>query len=358
MLFPAPSFAWLAAILVVVAAIAVPAVAKASATDVDLTSSNQTVVVNARGSERNLVTVTVDNAAAPTAVLVTDAGAGVDTDDILCSLPDPATVSCPIASVTRVDVNSGSLDDTTMIAPQLPASIRTTPDGGSGNDSLMGGYGNDTLNGGSGNDTLIGGPGSDALIGSSGNDFLAGQDGPDSLGGDQNDDLLDGGRGSDSLRGGSNFDTVTYSSHAGGVAASIGGFPGTDGNSEDGPAGAADTIDFDVEGLIGTAFNDSLGGDGDPNAIFGGGGRDTLTGGGHGDRLFGQDGRDRIFGQDGNDLVKGGSGRDKMFGGFGSDLLRARDGTRDARINCGGSRHDRLSRDKRDPRGKSCRGGR
>jgi hemolysin type calcium-binding protein len=354
MLFPAPNLWRILAILVVLAAVAVPARAAASTTDVDLTNSNQTLLVNARGTERNLVTVTTDSADAPTALLIADAGAGVDTDDALCSQPTPASVSCPIAAVTRVDVNLGNLDDTLTITAQVPASIRATPDGSSGNDGLITAGGNDTLNGGSGNDTLLGGPGSDLLDGDSGNDFLGGQEGPDSLGGDQNDDLLDGGPGSDSIRGGSNFDTVTYAAHSPGVVATIGGFPGTDGNGEDGPTGAADTIDLDVEGIIGSSGADLLGGDGVANTILGGEGDDTVLGGAGGDHLLGQGGRDRILGQDGNDLLKGGSGRDRMTGGFGNDLLKARDGLRDKRLNCGGGRHDRLRRDHRDPHGKSC----
>jgi Ca2+-binding RTX toxin-like protein len=356
MLFPVPSLARILAFafVVVLAALAVPAGAAASPTDVDLTNTNQTLVVNARGSERNLITVTTDSAATPAALLVTDAGAGVDTDDPLCSLPDPSTVSCPIAALTRVDVNAGNLDDTVRIAPQVPASIRATPDGSSGNDGLIGGAGNDTLDGGSGNDTLLGGPGSDLLAGSTNNDFLAGQEGPDSLGGDQGDDLLDGGPGPDSIRGGSNLDTVSYSDHTPGVVATIGGFPGTDGNAEDGPPGAADTIDFDVESIIGTAGADFLGGDSDGNGLYGGEGDDTLLGSAGGDRLLGQGGRDGVLGQAGDDLVKGGTGRDRLIGGFGNDLLKARDHLRDKRLNCGGGRHDRLRRDHRDPHGKSC----
>jgi Ca2+-binding RTX toxin-like protein len=354
MLFPVPSLVRILIAFVVVIALAEPAAAAASTTDVDLTSSNQNLVVNARGTERNLITVTTDSPDAPTVLLVTDAGAGVDTDDALCSVPAPGTVSCPIATVNRIDVNAGNLDDTVTIAAQIPASIRATPDGGSGNDGLISGSGNDTLTGSSGNDTLLGGPGSDLLAGGSGNDFLAGQDGADSLGGDQNNDLLDGGPGGDSLRGGSNFDEVTYASHAAGVTATIGGFPGTDGNAEDGPLGAADTIDFDVEAIAGTAGADLLGGDGESNALIGGEGDDTLLGGARGDQLFGQGGADRILGQDGNDLLKGGSGRDRITGGFGNDLLKARDGARDKHLNCGGGRRDRLRRDHRDPHGKSC----
>ncbi|MGZ5332381.1 MAG: hypothetical protein ACXWD7_00545, partial [Solirubrobacterales bacterium] len=59
-------------------------------------------------------------------------------------------------------------------------------------------------------------------------------------------------------------------------------------------------------------------------------------------------------GNDGNDIVKGGSGHDKLLGGHGDDRLRARDGTRDPKLKCGGGRHDRLKRDKHDPHGKSC----
>jgi Ca2+-binding RTX toxin-like protein len=354
MLFPVPSLTRLLVLAIALAALAVPAAAAGSTTDVDLTSSNQTLIVNARGSERNLITVNADSGIAPTALLVTDAGAGVDTDDPLCSVAAPGTISCPIAALNRVDVNAGNLDDTVQIGPQVPASIRATPDGGSGNDGLISGFGNDTLSGSSGNDTLLGGPGSDLLAGGSGNDFLVGQEGADSLGGDQNNDLLDGGPGPDSMRGGTNFDAVSYAAHSSGVIATIGGFTGTDGNGEDGPPGAADTIDGDVEAIFGTPGADFLGGNGDPNTLIGGDGSDTLLGGARDDQLFGQGGSDRIAGQNGNDLLKGGGARDRLNGGFGADLLKARDGVRDKRLNCGGGRHDRLRRDHRDPHGKSC----
>ncbi|MGZ5340718.1 MAG: calcium-binding protein [Solirubrobacterales bacterium] len=335
-------------------ALAAPAAALASTSDVDLTSSNQTLVVNARGTERNVVSVSVDSAAAPTVLLVTDAGAGVDTNDALCSKPSTAVVSCPIGTVNRIDVNLGNRDDFAATQTTVPAPIRSTLDGGSDNDGLVGGLGNDTLNASSGNDALYGGPGNDDLNGGSGNDSLFGEAGIDDLAGEQNNDLLDGGPGPDSQKGGTNNDSVTYASRVDGVTATIGGLTGGDGNGEDGAPSGGDTIDADIENVFGSAGSDLIVGDADANSLFGGEGNDFIFGLSGGDGVLGQGGDDLLQGNDGNDIVKGGPGRDKMLGGFGDDRLRARDGKRDPKLKCGGGRGDRLKRDKHDPHGKSC----
>jgi Ca2+-binding RTX toxin-like protein len=338
----------------VLAGLALPSAALASSTDVDLTSSNQTLVVTARGTERNVVSVTVDSAAAPTVLLVTDTGPGVDTNDVLCSKPSAPVVSCPIGAVNRIDVNLGNQDDYAFTQTTVPATIRSTLDGGSDNDVAVGGLGNDTVSGGTGNDSIYGGPGNDALNGDTGNDALFGEAGLDALDGDQNNDLLDGGIGPDSFAGGANTDTVSYADRSSGVNATIGGFTGGDGGPEDQGAGGGDTINTDVESLSGGFGPDTLGGSAGANQLVGGEGNDYIYGLAGGDSIFGYGGADVLQGNDGNDLVNAGKGHDKLFGGAGDDILKAKDGKRDPKIACGGGRGDRRKRDKHDPQGKSC----
>lgn len=89
-------------------------------------------------------------------------------------------------------------------------------------------------------------------------------------------------------------------------------------------------------------------------------GSDRLIGGRGSDRLYGLYGSDTMIGGSGDDLLEGGSslldgtnGRDGFFGGPGADKVRARDSTRDLRIDCGAGR-DKLSRDRFDPKPRRC----
>jgi Tol biopolymer transport system component len=104
--------------------------------------------------------------------------------------------------------------------------------------------------------------------------------------------------------------------------------------------------------------------DGRPATIVGGPGADVLSGsvgddvvvGGAGaDTISGLAGDDVVCGGTGNDVLVGGSGSDRLFGEGGSDTLRARDGARDARLDCGAGRDRAAVRDRRlDPAARSC----
>ena len=59
-----------------------------------------------------------------------------------------------------------------------------------------------------------------------------------------------------------------------------------------------------IEGLIGSAFADTLSGDDGPNTIAGGSGADVLVGRGGSDILLGENGMDRADGGDGVDLCE------------------------------------------------------
>ena len=179
--------------------------------------------------------------------------------------------------------------------------------GGAGVDRLDGGEGNDTLNGGAGNnDILIGGAGADILDGSDGFDFasyrtstaglradlagpatntgdavgdtyvsierLEGSAFNDILRGDDNNNFLEGGAGADDLRGRGGFDMASYIFAASGVTASLANPAANTGDA------AGDTY-VEIEGLVGSAFADTLTGDGSGNALRGNDGADVLDGG-------------------------------------------------------------------------------
>jgi Ca2+-binding RTX toxin-like protein len=133
--------------------------------------------------------------------------------------------------------------------------------------------------------------------------LLRAGDGNDRVFGGTGDDTLVGGFGSDLLQGGPGSDTVSYSeiSYRLGVRADLDGAVGDDGSSEDGPAGARDTIAADVENLEGTGTNDVLIGNTGPNVIDGSGGNDQVQGLG-GDDTLTADGGGSIDGGVGADL--------------------------------------------------------
>jgi len=114
------------------------------------------------------------------------------------------------------------------------------------------------------------------------------------------------GTGFDSIDGGAGVDTLTYEDSPVGVTVSL--FPSAIGPSV-----------VNVENLIGSAFNDSLTGEGGANSVRGGAGADTIDGGFGDDTLDGGAGDDSLRGGAGADEVTGGVGRDTLSGGDGVD---------------------------------------
>ena len=179
-------------------------------------------------------------------------------------------------------------------------------DGTPGDDFLDGTPDADTINGGDGNDGERGRAGNDILNGDNGHDFLVGGDDNDTLNGGSGDDYLRGGEGDDTVDGGAGFDraafTVLVNNPAGGetgvqtgatVDLNIVGVAQDTGHGMDTLIG--------IEHVSGTAYDDTLIGDGGDNWIWGEGGDDTLSGGG------------------GNDLVETDAGNGVLDGGTGSD---------------------------------------
>jgi Ca2+-binding RTX toxin-like protein len=164
-------------------------------------------------------------------------------------------------------------------------------------EDLVGSGFGDTLVGNSTQNILHGLGGADNINASNNNDILFGEDG---------DDLLVGGAGADVLNGGNNDaggDTASYANSTGsGVTVNL-----ALGTATGSGHGTGDTLS-NIENIIGSAFDDTLTGDGNNNVLTGGNGGDTFTGGGGADTLIGQGGDDTFIGGAGADSHSGGSG--------------------------------------------------
>ena len=198
--------------------------------------------------------------------------------------------------------------------------------GGSGADLLSGDAGNDSVSGGAGAfDNLWGFSGSDVLNGGGGFDWVLyrGAPGPVTL------DLSAGsatGEGTDMLSAiegvvGSRFDDVLTGGDANNT------FQAEDGNDTIDGGGGVDFASFflspapvTVDLAAGTATGegtDTLTG---IENVFGSGDfGDTLMGDAQNNELLGSGGDDSVSGSDGNDELGGGDGTDALDGGIGTD---------------------------------------
>lgn len=167
---------------------------------------------------------------------------------------------------------------------------------------------------------MVGGVGPNRIDGLAGDDTLYGRGGNDTLIGNTGNDQLDGGAGADALDGGSGFDFAAYWDAPTSIIADLvnPGIINTGDALGDSYSG--------IEGLIGSAFDDSLRGDAGGNWLYGNGGNDWLYGRGGNDVLLGGDGIDLLFGNDGADQLYGEAGDDQLFGGAGADALNGGDG--------------------------------
>jgi Ca2+-binding RTX toxin-like protein len=146
------------------------------------------------------------------------------------------------------------------------------------------------------------------VLGAGAGEFLAGGVLDDRLFGQAGDDVLTGGLGGDALDGGAGFDYASYAGAATGVTVFLGG-PYLNAGEAAGDSYAA------IEGVIGSAHADLIGGTNGGDALQGGDGNDWLLGAG---------GDDWLVGATGNDLLEGGSGHDVMDGGSGDDVASYR----------------------------------
>jgi Ca2+-binding RTX toxin-like protein len=233
--------------------------------------------------------------------------------------------------------------DVTSIDPSL-VDGNDTLEGGLGDDNLYGGGGNDTasyahaggdvqaflyngtfgeafgadgydqlhdienLTGSAFNDQLGGNNQANVLSGGDGHDSLRGNAGNDTLLGGNGDDFLNGGVGDDTIDGGAGYDRATYYTGAtSGVTVNL---------TIVGPQATGqgnDTL-IGIENVSGTAFADTLIGDGNDNQLWGSPG--TL-----GDGSISAANNDTLDGGGGNDLLTVGIGNHSLTGGSGIDTV-------------------------------------
>jgi Ca2+-binding RTX toxin-like protein len=177
-------------------------------------------------------------------------------------------------------------------------------------DTLTGNHKDNILSGLDGNDVLKGGGGDDTLYGGAGNDYME----------------IDGFE--DYANGGEGFDTVAIKADQGlridlgsgfidanlngqGYFGNYANFTDDRGHAMPHPYGTPDQL-VDVEGVIGTNYDDDIYGNEFANSINGGGGNDLVSGRG---------GDDFVNGGNGNDFIYGGTGKDQLTGGLGSDFF-------------------------------------
>jgi len=203
--------------------------------------------------------------------------------------------------------------------------------GTSGRDVIWAGPGDDKIYGELGNDLICGGSGDDVIHGGRGNDEIYGGSGADRVYGDLGDDKVSGGAGDyDDVSGGLGIDTVDggpgdydlvhgdygYDRMSGGpgkhdiasFATAVAGGKGTGiWASLRAHVARGDGHDklYEFEDLEGSAFRDTLIGDGGPNVIKGGPGDDHLIGGGGHDTLDGGQGSDGCEGAPGRTVSCG-----------------------------------------------------
>ncbi len=153
------------------------------------------------------------------------------------------------------------------------------------NDGIIGDIAANAIEGNAGDDTLDGGLGEDTLSGGIGADLVAGGEGDDRL---VQSVLGD----SDTLDGGAGFDIIDYSTITNG-SINVRFSDGKVTKYQDGQLAPEDVM-WNVEGVIGTRFND------------------TLSGATSDESLSGGDGNDVITGSRGNDMLDGGNGIDTL----------------------------------------------
>ncbi|UEM18700.1 family 16 glycosylhydrolase [Skermanella mucosa] len=112
--------------------------------------------------------------------------------------------------------------------------------------------------------------------GTSSDDRLSGSTRTDKLSGKAGNDILIGGMGKDTLDGGAGIDTAYYAGSTGAVSVNLQDKFAKGGHAD------GDTL-VNIENLTGSAFRDTLMGNGLDNRIDGGPGSDTLTGNGGSD---------------------------------------------------------------------------
>ena len=197
-------------------------------------------------------------------------------------------------------------------------------------DGFNGMQGDDLTEGRGGDDFLFNFAGRDTILGGDGNDSLDSADGPALLDGGAGNDHLEAFNGDDTMIGGDGIDEVIYVNNSQPLQIFLDGLP------HSGRAGEKDTINTDIERVIGGRNNDLIVGNASDNLLNGERGNDTIRGLGGNDQIVGGDGDDEMEGNDGDDRLDGGKGADKFAGGAGTDTAQYSNRTDDLTIRADG----------------------
>jgi Ca2+-binding RTX toxin-like protein len=231
----------------------------------------------------------------------------------------------------------------------LAGSSNTSATGNALGNRIEGNIGNNVLNGLAGNDILVGGYGTDiaSYANSTGAmtvnltngtatatgkaDSLTGIEGvwggafADKLTGDALDNSFRGNGGNDTISGGSGFDTLDYSAATSAITANLNtAYYGTV-TSANGAEGTDSIYHYDVEGVVGSKYNDVVRDGGYSsylnNLFDGGAGNDNLDGGTGNDTLIGGTGNDILTGGSGIDLVDYSKATGKISGSIAGNMV-------------------------------------
>jgi len=152
-------------------------------------------------------------------------------------------------------------------------------------------------------ETLTGTSGADSINGLDGDDWIRGGDGNDTIAGGYGDAFIDGGAG---------FNVISFAN----ATTSVSGYLDPLGSSFSINGGIGEDSLHHIQGVIGSAYRDSIIGDLNANLLSGGGGNDTVYGGGGADTLAGNTGDDQLEGDAGADLFR------YLARQFGHDVIR------------------------------------
>ncbi|HEY0312959.1 MAG TPA: calcium-binding protein [Allosphingosinicella sp.] len=196
------------------------------------------------------------------------------------------------------------------------------------------------------------GSGSDSITTADGNDLILTGLGDDVVHAAGGDDWVEGGGGNDTLDGGTGIDTLSYASAGSAVTVDL-----SNAAQQDTVGAGLDTLsNFEI--LIGSAYNDTLTGNGGANRIDGGAGADSMTGGAGDDVYIVDDNGDSehelagggfdevrstatmtvlgaevekltgllatgqsLIGNASDNIITGAAGDDTIFGGAGADAM-------------------------------------